>query len=734
MQNAKCKVQGAKYIYLLFILLFSLSGCGSGGGGSSQVIEGPPSKPSGVNVVVSGSSELVISWNSVEGATSYNVYWSTTPGVSKINTKKAGITSTNYVHSGLINSTTYYYVVTAVSSYGESSESAEVSATLDVPRPPAAVAAVAGDGQVTVTWSVDGAMSYNLYMASQSGVSKTNYTTLTDGMVHSTSAGTYTHTGLVNGKTYYFVVTSINSFGESSESNEVSAAPTATVGSLTVSGSVKYEDKEYGKWQDGAGNWQAGFTGKTSYKAVRFAEVQAVDSASSATIATGTTDASGLYTLTIPSPSTIYIRVISSATNPSVSVKDLSNAFHAVAGPIFTVSGAAIADISISITNQAAGAFNILDVFTSGAQFVQSLSGSYSTALTAFWQTGNPNGTWYCSGYDPYYCGGGEGIYVLNGSDSDEYDDDVLWHEYGHFIAAKYSKDDSPGGAHYLTSNDLDLRLSWSEGWGDFFPGAVKAWLNAASPSLLSTEATMDTSVYVDTSSGSGWYFDFGNPGGSPFIYSSNEAAVAKVLHRLRAIISMQAVWDVFTSSYIKSVTNPVNLEAFWDGWNFLGKTDITAILGERSIKYSSDLFEAANDNSPSISRKAVVGQSEEHTLYGSGDIDYIAFDASIGQKYTVKTAGLNNGADTYIRIVAPDQSSQIAYNDNTSGANYANTVPNNCDANGECHENGFDILGSTASFTASSTGTYYVEVKSSPNRPLSAGRYGGYSLTITSP
>src|SRR3990172_6329273 len=310
-------------ILAFLILILVLSGCGSGGGGSSQVIEGPPSTPTGVNVVVSGSSELVISWNSVENTSYYNIYWSTTPGVSKKSTKKAGITSTNYIHTGLTNGAIYYYVVTAVNSYGESSESAEVSATtLDVPRPPGAVAAVAGDGQVTVSWnSVVNTTSYNIYWSTTPGVSKSG------AKIPGITATSYTHTGLINGNPYYYVVTAVNSVGEGSESKEVSVTPTATVGSLSITGSVRYEDKEYGT---------GGFTGKTTYKAVRFAEVQAVDSAGGTTIVTGTTDATGLYSLTIPSTSTIYIRVISSSVSPSVSVKDLSNAFHAVAGPSFT--------------------------------------------------------------------------------------------------------------------------------------------------------------------------------------------------------------------------------------------------------------------------------------------------------------------------------------------------------------------------------------------------------------
>lgn len=736
MQNANCSVQRetcigeiAVGIASFFLLILSLSGCG--GGGSSQVIEVPPSAPTGVQVVISASNELTISWNSVGSATSYNLYWTTAPGANKKSTKLSGITTSSFVHTGRTSGVTYYYVVTAVNSFGESSESAEVFALLDIPRPTGAISAVAGDRQATVTWNTNGAVSYNIYMASQPGVTKANFATLPDGMVHSSTTGSYSHAGLVNGKTYYFAVSSVNTFGESIESSEVSATPAAS-SSLSVSGTVKYDDKEYGT---------SGFTGNTFLKAVRFAEVQAVDAITGATIVSGATDGSGSYSLTIPIASSsreIYIRAISSSLSPAIGVKDLADALHAVAGSNFIASGAAMANISIQATSPAAGAFNILDGFASAAQFVQSLSGSYPPALTAYWQTGNSKGTYFCSSSPDPYCPYGEAIYILNSNgDTDEYDDDVLWHEFGHFIASKYSKDDSPGGVHYLASNDMDLRLSWSEGWGDSFPSAVKSWLNSTAPGLLSTVPTMSTSLYVDTSNGSASFFDFFNTGGAPYFYSSNEVAISKVLIVLRSNYGAQAVWDAFSSGYLKTVAKPVSFEVFWEAWNFLGKADISAILSERKIVYSADSYEATGDNSPSVSRKAALGVNEAHTLFGKGDVDNIAFDAMAGLTYTVKTSALKNGADTYIRMIAPDQLTTVLSNDNINGANYSAYpfVPNNCDwTTGECHENGSDILGSTASFTATASGTYYVEVKSSPNRPLSAGEYGEYLLTITSP
>jgi uncharacterized delta-60 repeat protein len=82
----------------------------------------PPLSPTNVSASA-GTGQITISWDPVDDATSYNIYWSTTPGVTKSNgTQIPGVTSP-YVHTGLTADTTYYYVVTAVNLGGESPES-----------------------------------------------------------------------------------------------------------------------------------------------------------------------------------------------------------------------------------------------------------------------------------------------------------------------------------------------------------------------------------------------------------------------------------------------------------------------------------------------------------------------------------------------------------------------------------------------------------------------------------
>lgn len=78
---------------------------------------------------LAGAGEVTLSWNSVAGAASYNLYWSTsadpTMGTA---TQIAGVASP-YVHNNLTDGVTYYYFVTAVIGGLESQPSPTVFAT-----------------------------------------------------------------------------------------------------------------------------------------------------------------------------------------------------------------------------------------------------------------------------------------------------------------------------------------------------------------------------------------------------------------------------------------------------------------------------------------------------------------------------------------------------------------------------------------------------------------------------
>lgn len=98
---------------------------GDQGGGVTPVMV--PTAPSEV-VVTPGNGQVSVSWKGVADATSYNLYWATSAGVTPGSAaKKTGVTSP-CVLTGFTNWTMYYFVMTALNAHGESAVSNETSA------------------------------------------------------------------------------------------------------------------------------------------------------------------------------------------------------------------------------------------------------------------------------------------------------------------------------------------------------------------------------------------------------------------------------------------------------------------------------------------------------------------------------------------------------------------------------------------------------------------------------
>lgn len=87
-----------------------------------------PPAPTGV-AALCGNMKITVSWSAVTGATSYNVYRSTTSGTGTTGTPLSSPTTTSYVDTTGAVGTTYYYTVAAVNNVGASLASAEVSET-----------------------------------------------------------------------------------------------------------------------------------------------------------------------------------------------------------------------------------------------------------------------------------------------------------------------------------------------------------------------------------------------------------------------------------------------------------------------------------------------------------------------------------------------------------------------------------------------------------------------------
>jgi fibronectin type 3 domain-containing protein len=181
----------------------------------------PPAAAPDSLVATAGDASVSLTWTASSGATSYNVKRSTTTGGPF--TQVAAPTLASYTDSSLTNGTTYYYVVSAVSSAGESANSAQASATPAAAPPPVPInlTATPGNATVSLAWTASsGATTYNVKRATTSGGPYTQIATPT--------SPSYTDSALTNGTTYYYVVAAVNAAGESSaNSTQVSAKPVA---------------------------------------------------------------------------------------------------------------------------------------------------------------------------------------------------------------------------------------------------------------------------------------------------------------------------------------------------------------------------------------------------------------------------------------------------------------------------------------------------------------------------
>ena len=203
---------------------------------------GIPTSPSSLLITGASGTTLSLSWSAVGGATGYQLFRDTSSGGS-FSTQRYSGSALSFTDSNLTQGTTYYYKVRASNGAGTSPLSNWQSGTT-IPSSPTA-SAVPGDGQVTVSWAaVPGATSYNVYYAAGSSVTIGGAGVTT--VLNANSPCLVS--SLTDGIQYAFIVTAVNSGGESAASSPATATPqpglpstpqnlwvpSATASSLTV--------------------------------------------------------------------------------------------------------------------------------------------------------------------------------------------------------------------------------------------------------------------------------------------------------------------------------------------------------------------------------------------------------------------------------------------------------------------------------------------------------------------
>ncbi|HVJ49400.1 Ig-like domain-containing protein [Desulfitobacterium sp.] len=152
------------------------------------------------------ATQVNLFWNVVNGATSYNIYRSTS--VTGTFTLIGTSTTINYSDTGLTPNTTYYYKVSAVNANGEGGQSSAVTADIDL------FGFSPSSNEIDLTWSpVNGAISYNIYRS----MSFTGTFTL----IGTSTTTSYKEIGITSSATYYYKVSAVYANGESKQSSAV---------------------------------------------------------------------------------------------------------------------------------------------------------------------------------------------------------------------------------------------------------------------------------------------------------------------------------------------------------------------------------------------------------------------------------------------------------------------------------------------------------------------------------
>ena len=227
-----------------------------------------------LNAASTGATQIELNWVTVTGAVSYELmaWWEGAISWQPIYTGSSTVNS--YIHEELTPGRTYHYIVAAVDANGVRGEWSEhVSET--VPGSSASLAAPVLTAASTVTttvelnWvTVNGAVSYEL-MAWWKGAP--GWQSIYTGISTSTS---YTHEGLMPGRTYHYIIAAVDANTVRSEwsekvsetvlgSSAVLAAPLLTAVSpitttvelnwTSVTDAVSYDLRA---WWDGAPGWE----------------------------------------------------------------------------------------------------------------------------------------------------------------------------------------------------------------------------------------------------------------------------------------------------------------------------------------------------------------------------------------------------------------------------------------------------------------------------------------------
>ena len=229
-------------------------------------------------------------------------------------------------------------------------------------------------------------------------------------------------------------------------------------------GAVAYVDRSFDSM---------GFTGELVERPARRIVVEIVREADGVVVGQAVTDDDGQFAVDygVHAASTYRVRALArvEVDQYAVEVRDRSpaRALYAVVADAadFAVEASEPRPTLIAEAEGFGGAFNIVDVAGLALRLIDAYSDAPAPTLVYRWQLGQSFPCGSCYGGDSISLGG-------QLDDPDEYDDDIVLHELGHWFIHRFSADDSPGGTH--RDRRVPPGLAYGEGVAYFFESMVQ--------------------------------------------------------------------------------------------------------------------------------------------------------------------------------------------------------------------------------------------------------------------
>lgn len=329
--------------------------------------------------------------------------------------------------------------------------------------------------------------------------------------------------------------------GGLSSTDAVTVIVQEATGIVTISGTLRYEfppPKNFCRGLD--------FT-NIELRPIRQATVQLLDAGGTTVLDSDISDNAGVYSVDVQAGTDVKLRVLAETRRTgspawNVQVRDnvdtSANPPPLGQRPIYAMdssqfdSGATNQQLDLTATTgwggssytgpRVAAPFSILDAIYTAIQFVAAEDpAAIFPPLDAFWSRENKSAsptdidvgdlpTSFYDGQDRLFLLGSAGV------DTEEFDDHIIVHEWGHYFEDNFSRSDSIGGSHGF-QDALDKRLAFGEGFATALAGMV-----------------LDSPDYCDTggtNSGFGINIESGNVGNNPGWF--NEFSILKLIYDL---------------------------------------------------------------------------------------------------------------------------------------------------------------------------------------------------------